>query len=168
MPVAAFSALVVVNASLWVTAFVQAAPPSGPPPASVGQADAVTTAAEPARPRPTTSGEATGDPGPRASDAVPGPPRREVRIDLGDHHFSGRPHQTVTLSGVVRGVPRATGVRVERQDGGRWRPLPVPVMTGAAGHFNAYVEMGATGTYRLRVADAHFGASSPVVVLRIT
>ena len=170
LPVAAFAALTVVNAALWVTVLVQSAP--SPESSSIGQADVGTAAAPSATssPRPGPDAGATSSPADPGADTDP--PRREVRVGLTRYRYTGRPHETVTLSGVLHGAPPAARLRVERRverrDSARWQPFPVPVTTGVGGRFQAYAELGSPGTYRLRVVEPASGAVSPAVTLLIT
>jgi hypothetical protein len=89
-------------------------------------------------------------------------------VELASTSYTAAPDETVALRGDVTGVPVATTLRVQYLVGDRWRFFPWPATTDADGRFTAYVELGATGTYELRVLDPQTGATSPVATLTIS
>ncbi len=94
------------------------------------------------------------------------PARRNIQ--LMSVSYSAKPFQTVPLEGRYVGPNGRTTLRVQRQHRNKWVSFPLPTVTDRSGNFNAYVELGEPGTYRLRVADLQAEVVSEVIVLRVT
>jgi serine/threonine protein kinase len=105
-------------------------------------------------PRPPTS---TTTPG--ASDSMGSGSTQGETIQLEDSADSASPNETVPIRGTHRGGAD-TFLRVERWEGGRWVPFPLPAKTDQSGQFTAYVELGQPGRYRLRVLNPDSGVTS--------
>jgi hypothetical protein len=127
----------------------------------------------------------TGDPGSSdkdasgpTPDATPGPtgtggtdpaPTQGIpRFELESLSFVGQPFETIPIRGTYIGAPAGTSIRVQRRgDDGGWVDFPLPAATDENGQFNAFVELGSPGRYRLRISDPARGVVSDVAVLRI-
>ena len=96
-----------------------------------------------------------------ASSAPSGPPSSSAGrvIQLENPADAAKPFQTVEIEGTYRGGAD-TSLRVQRWEGGRWLDFPLPTVTDQAGQFNAYVELGQPGRYRLRLLDPDSGVTS--------
>jgi hypothetical protein len=97
------------------------------------------------------------------STAAPAP----RRIALDSKTDFARPFETVGIAGRYRGVDAPTTLRVQVRRGERWTDFPLPVTTASSGTFRAYVELGQSGTYRLRVVDPATDAVSDIFTLLI-
>lgn len=125
--------------------------------------------------RPTAPGSTTGTAvadGGRQATASPtapasGAPPDQPRIELAAATYSGPAFETIPITGVLRGAPAGTTLRVQLRQDARWQPFPLPTTTDADGRFTAYVELGTPGTYELRVRDPSTEQVSPVVTLEI-
>ena len=148
---ALLAVIVVLDVGLWVTVLTR----STTPPGSTREAAVADD-----------SPQATGSPTVSASTASGAPPD-QPRIELDSATYSGSTFETVPISGVLQGVPAGTLLRVQLRQDGRWQPFPLPTTTDAAGRFTAYVELGAPGTYELRVRDPSTERVSPVAILEI-
>jgi len=94
------------------------------------------------------------------------PPRQNIQLK--SVSYSAKPFQTVPIEGRYAGPNGRTTLRVQRQHRNKWVSFPLPTVTDRSGNFNAYVELGEPGTYRLRVADLQAEVVSEVIVLRVT
>ena len=89
------------------------------------------------------------------------------RIETTTAFYFGRPSETVQIPGRYRGVQGARQLRVEVMRGGEWSQFPLPVVTEQAGDFRAFVYLGRTGTYQLRIVDPEERRSSRVLILQL-
>lgn len=117
-----------------------------------------------ATPSPTRSPTPTATP---TSVERPGTPQPVRRIEVTSRHYFGRPFKTVSITGVDHGAGAARTLRVEHREQDRWTRFPIPASTRDSGRFTAYVEMGAPGSYRLRIVDVRTNEASPVITLDI-
>ena len=115
-------------------------------------------ASDPRRPTSTTT--------PGASDSTGSGSAQGETIQLEASADSAKPFQTVPIRGTHRGGAD-TFLRVERWEGGKWVPFPLPAKTDQSGQFTAYVELGQPGRYRLRVLDPDSRVTSKPSVLEI-
>lgn len=88
-------------------------------------------------------------------------------IQLEDSADPARPFQTVRIQGTYHGGAD-TFVKVQRWEGGKWLPFPLPAKTDQSGRFTAHVELGKPGRYRLRVLDPTSRVTSKPFVLVIS
>jgi hypothetical protein len=89
----------------------------------------------------------------------------ESTIQLEDLSNSAGPNEAVPIQGTYRGGA-GSFVRVQRWEGGKWVPFPLPVKTDQSGQFITQAEFGQPGRYRLRVLDPDSGVTSkPFVVV---
>ena len=79
----------------------------------------------------------------------------------------GRPHETILIPGRYHGVRGPRELRVEVRRDGRWTRFPLPVVTARSGHFSAYVYLGRTGYYQLRLVDPLERRTSRRLVLEL-
>ena len=129
-------------------------PTSGPSPS--------TTANSSASPAPTKVGTESATPTAVSSSSGSG----EEAIQLDDSAISAKPFQAVRIQGTYHGGAD-TFLQVQRWEGSKWVPFPVPTKTDQWGQFTAYVELGRPGRYRLRVLDPDSGVKSKPFVLVI-
>jgi hypothetical protein len=94
-------------------------------------------------------------------------PGRGGRIRLASTSYSVQPFQTLRIRGSYPGVPPVTALRVQHREGSRWLMFPLPVTTGAAGRFTAYVDIGGPGKYLLRIVDPKGNVASPAVTVYV-
>ena len=147
---------VIALATAWLT--------NEPTPSAVPTA--VTQSSTPGRSSSSAGPSPASDPRPPTSTTTPGAgdsmgsgsAERET-IQLEDSADSAKPFQTVPIRGTHRGGAD-TFLRVERWEGGKWVPFPLPAKTDKSGQFTAYVELGQPGRYRLRVLDPDSGVAS--------
>jgi hypothetical protein len=83
-------------------------------------------------------------------------------IVLTKNAYVARPFEGVRVTGVWRtsglGVRRAVHLEVRRRTG--WSRFPLPAVTDASGRFTAFVNLGAPGSYQLRVVGDAGGPTS--------
>ena len=158
---AVLSVLAVLDVVLWVAVFAQAGGSPGSPSAGAGAAENSHVAS--AGPTAGSEGGGGGQPDERVAEA--GGPQRS--IELASASYAGTTFETVAISGVLDGAPAGTTLRVQHREQGRWVSFPLPTTTDAAGRFTAYVEMGAPGSYELRVLDPATRRTSRVVTLQV-
>ena len=154
---------VIAPATAWLT--------SEPTPSAVPTA--ITQSSTPGRSSSSAGPSPASDPRPPTSTTTPGAgdstgsgSAEGETIQLEDSADSAKPFQTVPIRGTHRGGAD-TFLRVERWEGGKWVPFPLPAKTDQSGQFTAYVELGQPGRYRLRVLDPDSGVTSKPSVLEI-
>ena len=125
--------------------------------AAVGAAVTVTLVAVREDTDRTTPGNAAG------AAATSAAPRIETSTDL----YFGRPHETIHIPGRYTGVRGPRELRVEVRHGSRWVQFPLPVVTQRSGRFRAYVYLGRTGTYQVRIVDPEERRRSRPLVLEL-
>ena len=89
------------------------------------------------------------------------------RIETTTGVYFGRPFETVHITGRYKGIQGARELRVQMLRGSVWRQFPLPVITQQSGEFRAYVYVGKTGTYRLRIVDPDERRRSKTVTLQL-
>jgi serine/threonine protein kinase len=124
------------------------------PPSSAGPSQA-------SDPRPPTS---TTTPG--AGDNAGTGSSEQQTIQLENSADSAKPFQTVQIRGTYRGGAD-TFLKVQRWEGDKWQPFPLPTKTDKSGQFTAYVEFPQAGSYRVRVLNPDSGVTSKPSVLVI-
>lgn len=145
---AAVGVLVALNVVLILALLTRGHEPTGP--SSSGQAgETPSSSVAPTSPQPTA------------------PARQRVRIELTAASYVGARSETVPINGIAHGTRTVTTLRVQHRQGGRWVAFPLPATTDATGRFTAYVDLGAPGTYDLRVVDPRTKRTSDVVTLVI-
>ena len=150
------------------TAWLTSEPTPSAVPTAITQSSAASQSSSSAGPSPAS------DPRPPSSSTAPdaggstGSGSAEMEtIQLEDSVDSAKPFQIVPIRGIHRGGAD-TFLRVERWEGGKWVPFPLPTKPDESGQFTAYVELGQPGRYRLRVLDPDSGVTSKpsAVVIR--
>jgi hypothetical protein len=155
---AAVAILVVLNVVLIVALLTRGHTPTGP--SSSGQAGDAPSSSTPSS---NALSSDVASPSPRLT----APGRKPLRIELTAASYVGARSETVPINGIAHGTHTATTLRVQHRQGGRWVAFPLPATTDATGRFTAYVDLGAPGTYDLRVVDPRTGRTSDVVTLVI-
>ena len=147
---------VIASATAW---FISEPTPSAVP-------TAITQSSTPGRSPSNADPSPASDPRPPTSTTTPGAgystgsgSAQGETIQLEDSADSASPNETVPIRGTHRGGAD-TFLRVERWEGGRWVPFPLPAKTDQSGQFTAYVELGQPGRYRLRVLNPDSGVTS--------
>jgi hypothetical protein len=92
-------------------------------------------------------------------------PTEEITVEGAP--FSAQSFETVKISGVHPSGSGSSALRVQRQQGFGWVTFPLPVVTDDDGRFDAYVELGEPGRYRLRVLEPETRTTSDVFTLDI-
>ena len=155
---AALGVLVALNVVLILALLARGHAPTGPSP----------TGPSPTGPSPSgDAGQARSGTVAPTSPQPAGPARRPGRIELTADSYVGARSETVPINGIAHGTQTATTLRVQHRQGGRWVAFPLPATTDATGRFTAYVDLGAPGTYDLRVVDPRTRSTSDVVTLVI-
>ena len=90
------------------------------------------------------------------------------RIETTTATYFGRPFGTVEIPGRYRGIQGSRELRVQLQRGSEWTQFPLPVVTQESGEFRAYVYLGRSGTYRLRIVDPEERRSSRLLTLQLS
>lgn len=90
----------------------------------------------------------------------------KASIQLTEPAGSAKPFQAVPIRGTQPGG-QDTLLQVQRSEGNRWVPFPLPTRTDRSGRFATYVELGKPGRYWVRVLDPHSGATSKRFLLVI-
>jgi serine/threonine protein kinase len=154
---------VIASTTAWLT--------SEPPPSAVPTA--ITQSSTPGRWSSSAGPSLASDPRPPTSTTTPGAgdstrsgSAEGETIQLEDSADSAKAFQTVPIRGTHHGGAD-TFLRVERWEGGKWVPFPLPAKTDRSGQFTAYVELGQPGRYQLRVLDPDSGVTSKPSVLEI-
>ena len=128
--------------------------------------------AAPSEQAPSAGPSRTSDPRPSASTPTPGASDNtgsgpaSKTIQLKDSALSGRPFETVRISGTYRGGAD-TFLRLQRREAGKWLTFPLPAKTDKSGRFTTYVDLGQPGRYQLRLLDPASGLASKPFVLVI-
>lgn len=110
-----------------------------------------------------TGSSATATPGTPSSAATP----TSDGIELAWSSDFARPFETVRIAGEYPGAAAGTILRVQLQQGGGWTAFPLRVATREEGRFQAFVELGEPGVYRLRVVDPQTETVSDTLTLTI-
>ena len=139
-------------------------PDASPPAAEVGQPD------REAGRSPTPPPSQTPSPSPTPSAGTPSasPNDESGQVTLELRTYVANAYETVPIHGVLTGAETATTLRVQHLQRGRWESLPLPTTTDSAGRFTAYVDLGAPGTYQVRVLDPRTGEASGTATVRLT
>ncbi len=101
----------------------------------------------------------------RSSSPASAPDQAGFPIETSSSTYFGRPFETVRIDGRYPGARGRTSLRVELREADGWTRFPLPAVTQPSGDFQAYVELGGPGIYRLRVVDPDQGATSSVLEL---
>jgi hypothetical protein len=117
-------------------------------------------------PTPSASGPAASGASSPASGSVESGSAEANAIQVVRSADATDPFEIVRIQGLYRGGAD-TMVRIQRWEDGEWRAFPIPAKTDQSGGFNAYVELGKAGRYRLRVQDPATGATSEPFVLEV-
>jgi hypothetical protein len=81
--------------------------------------------------------------------------------------YFGRPFETIRIDGRYRGASSPRRLRVQIQQPSGWKQFPLPTVTRSSGEFRAFVELGESGNYSLRIVDARRDYTSKVVTLLV-
>jgi hypothetical protein len=150
--------LVLLNVGLFVAVLTQDNGPSeGQNTVAAHRTSARTSVSSaPASPHRTQSASST------SRSETPAPSPLADDIVLTKNAFVARPFEGVRVTGVWRtaglGVRRAVHLEVRRRTG--WSRFPLPAVTDASGRFTAFVNLGAPGSYQLRVVGDAGGPTS--------
>ena len=142
-------------------------------PATSGAPAAMSQSATPGGLPSSASSPGASEPGTPTSSTTPAPSNKTGAGSAGEETIqpqvptnAAKTFQPVRIQGSYHGG-EDTFLRVQRWDGDRWLDFPVPTKTDRSGHFNAYVEIGRPGRYRLRVLDPASGVTSKPFVLAV-
>jgi hypothetical protein len=103
----------------------------------------------------------------KTSERSTSPAKVAPRIETTTAFYFGRPSETVQIPGRYRGIQGPRELRVEVLRGREWSRFPLPVVTQQKGDFRAFVYLGRTGTYQLRIVDPEQRRSSRRLILQL-
>jgi hypothetical protein len=115
-----------------------------------------------------TTPPATSQVVPSSAGATSSTPPSEPAISLETRDQSVPILAVVKLTGEYPGAPPGTELRVQRLVDGTWVDFPLPTVVQPSGRFVTRVQMGGTGTNKIRVVEPDSGDRSNTIAIEIS